>query len=106
MELCRLFIEKINELGNPKIRVVGTQDMKKRGPVVSLDFEGKDNAEVSFLLDSEYGISTRCGMHCAPNAHKTLGTYPQGTVRFAFGFQNTRQDVECAVQAIKEILQK
>lgn len=106
MELCRSFIEKINGLGNPKIRIVGTQEMEKRGPVVSLDFEGKDNAEISFLLDSEYGISTRCGMHCAPNAHKTLETYPQGTVRFAFGFQNTEQDVDCAVQAIKEILQK
>lgn len=61
--------------------------MNKRGPVVSFDFIGEDNAEVSFKLDSEYGISTRCGMHCAPNAHKTLETYPQGTVRFAFGFK-------------------
>ena len=45
-------------------------------------------------------------MHCAPNAHKTLETYPQGTVRFAFGFKNTMEDVDYAVQAIQKILQK
>lgn len=106
MALCKDFIEKVDALGNPNIRLVGTRDMSKRGPVVSLDFIGEDNAEISFRLDSEYGISTRCGMHCAPNAHKTLGTYPQGTVRFAFGFANTTEDVDWAVRAIGEILQK
>lgn len=105
MQLCEAFIQKIDALGE-NIRMVGVRQMDKRGPVVSLDFIGRDNAEVSFLLDSEYGISTRCGMHCAPNAHKTLQTYPQGTVRFAFGFQNTMEDVDWAVQAIKKILQK
>ena len=106
MALCRDFIEKVDALGNEKIRLVGVRDMNKRGPVVSFDFIGEDNAEVSFKLDSEYGISTRCGMHCAPNAHKTLETYPQGTVRFAFGFKNTMEDVDYAVQAIQKILQK
>lgn len=106
MKLCRAFIEKIDNLQNENIRVVGVRDMTKRGPVVSLDFAKEDNAEISFRLDSEYGISTRCGMHCAPNAHKTLETYPQGTVRFAFGFKNTMEDVDWAVKAIKEILQK
>lgn len=106
MELCGAFIEKIDGLNNPNIRLVGTHKMDQRGPVVSLDFIGQDNAEISFRLDSEYGISTRCGMHCAPNAHKTLETYPQGTVRFAFGFRNTMEDVDYAVDAIREILQK
>ena len=106
MELCGAFIEKIDGLNNPNIRLVGTRKMDQRGPVVSLDFIGQDNAEISFRLDSEYGISTRCGMHCAPNAHKTLETYPQGTVRFAFGFQNTMEDVDYAVDAIRKILQK
>ncbi len=106
MELCGAFIEKIDGLNNPNIRLVGTRKMDRRGPVVSLDFIGQDNAEISFRLDSEYGISTRCGMHCAPNAHKTLETYPQGTVRFAFGFRNAMEDVDYAVDAIREILQK
>ena len=106
MELCGAFIEKIDGLNNPNIRLVGTRKMDRRGPVVSLDFIGQDNAEISFRLDSEYGISTRCGMHCAPNAHKTLETYPQGTVRFAFGFRNAMEDVDYAVDSIREILQK
>ena len=106
MSLCKAFIEKIDDLHEDCIRLVGTRDMEKRGPVVSLDFQGRDNAEISFLLDSEYGISTRCGMHCAPNAHKTLNTYPQGTVRFAFGWANRMEDVDWAVKAIREILQK
>ena len=106
MSLCKAFIEKIDDLHEDCIRLVGTRGMEKRGPVVSLDFQGRDNAEISFLLDSEYGISTRCGMHCAPNAHKTLNTYPQGTVRFAFGWANRMEDVDWAVKAIREILQK
>ena len=106
MSLCKAFIEKIDDLHEDCIRLVGTRGMEKRGPVVSLDFRGRDNAEISFLLDSEYGISTRCGMHCAPNAHKTLNTYPQGTVRFAFGWANRMEDVDWAVKAIREILQK
>lgn len=105
MALCKDFIDKVDALGNPKIHLAGTRDLSMRGPVVSLDFEGYDNAEISFRLDNEYGISTRCGMHCAPNAHKTLGTYPQGTVRFAFGYANTTEDVDWAVKAICEILQ-
>ena len=73
---------------------------------VSLDFTqaGLDNAMVSFQLDSEYGIMTRCGMHCAPRAHKTLGTFPQGTVRFAFGHRNTPQEVDTCLEALETIL--
>ena len=79
-----------------------------RVAVVSLDFTGAglDNAEVSYRLDQEYGIMTRCGMHCAPRAHKTLGTFPQGTVRFAFGRENTPQEVEICLGALKTILGK
>lgn len=73
---------------------------------VSLDFTqaGLDNAMVSFQLDSEYGIMTRCGMHCAPRAHKTLGTFPQGTVRLAFGHRNTPQEVDACLEALETIL--
>lgn len=76
----------------------------KRAPVVSVDFTGRDNAEIAFLLDSQYGIMTRCGLHCAPSAHKTLGTFPQGTVRFSIGPFNTPKEIDFAVDAIKAIL--
>lgn len=101
--LAEAFIREMDAI--PGVRLAGTRDMTKRVAVVSLDFTGHDNAEVSFRLDSEYGISTRCGMHCAPNAHKTLDTYPQGTVRFTFGYRNTMEDVQYAVDAVKKIIQ-
>ena len=85
-------------------RIAGTEDPMKRAPVVSVDFTGHDNAEIAFLLDSQYGIMTRCGLHCAPSAHKTLGTFPQGTVRFSIGPFNTPKEIDFAVDAIKAIL--
>lgn len=101
-QLAQLFIEEIDKL--PNVKIIGVRDWNKRVGTISLDFESIDNAEVSFILDSEYGVMTRCGLHCAPLAHQTLGTYPQGTVRFAFGHKNTREDVEYAVSAIRKIL--
>ena len=61
-------------------------------------------AGVAYLLDASYGIMTRVGLHCAPNAHKTLGTYPGGTIRFSFGYFNTEEEVSFAVKALEEIL--
>jgi len=51
----------------------------------------------------DYGILTRCGLHCAPSAHKTLNTFPRGTVRFSLGFASTEEDVDAALRAIKAI---
>ena len=101
-DLAQKFIEGIDEVAG--VRIVGTRDWSKRVGTVSLDFADVDNAQVAFRLDSEYGIMTRCGLHCAPLAHKTLNTYPQGTVRFAFGHKNTEEEVNYAISAIKEIL--
>jgi len=64
---------------------------------------GLDNSMVSFELDSEHGIMTRCGLHCAPRAHKTLNTFPQGTVRFSLGYANTAADVDAAVDALRAL---
>ena len=61
------------------------------------------NAEISFLLEEEYGILTRCGLHCAPAAHRTLGTFPQGTVRFSPGWFTTPEEVDAAAFAVVEI---
>ena len=70
------------------LRLAGTKEINKRVGVISIDFTGRDNAEVAYELDKR-GIMTRCGLHCAPSAHKTLGTFPQGTVRFSIGYANT-----------------
>lgn len=86
-----------------KLRIIGKKDCTDRTGTVSVQIAGTDQSEVAYTLDSAYGIMTRVGLHCAPNAHKTLGTYPEGTIRFSFGFHNTPQDVETALQAIREI---
>ena len=72
--------------------------------VVSLLPLKMDPAEVAFRLDSEYEIMTRVGLHCAPNAHKTLGTFPTGTVRFSFGWANTKEEVRAALAALAAVL--
>ena len=57
----------------------------------------------AFQLEAEYGIMTRVGLHCAPLAHKTLGTYPQGTVRIAFSQNNTFEEIDVLLSALKTI---
>ena len=85
------------------VRLVGKPGLEGRTAVVSVDFKHMDNAEAAFLLESEYGIMTRCGLHCAPRAHQTLGTYPQGTVRFAPGHTTTAEETAAAVKAVQAI---
>lgn len=85
-------------------RIVGPQEAENRLGVISLDFRDFDNAEVSEMLESEYGVKTRCGLHCAPVAHKTLGTYPQGSVRFSLSHFTTEEEIAYALRAIEELI--
>lgn len=101
LELTRVFIGALK--GHEKIRIVG-EDYPERVAVISLDFGDEDNAEVSYRLENEYGIMVRCGLHCAPRAHKSLGTFPQGTVRFSPGIYNTAEDMHYAADAVRKIL--
>lgn len=87
-----------------KLRLTGLPAGEGRTSVISVDFLGKDNADAAFFLESEFGVMTRCGMHCAPNAHKTLGTFPQGTVRFSPGFFTSKRDLETVLYSIGEFL--
>ena len=66
-------------------------------------FRSQDNAQVAFRLEEEFGILTRCGLHCAPSAHKTLGTFPRGTVRFSFGRSTNPEEVDYALEAIDAV---
>ena len=89
--------------GIPQIRLAGPEGTDHRAGVVSIDFLREDNAEAAFRLEQEFGILTRCGLHCAPSAHKTLGTFPQGTVRFSMGWFTTPEEVSAAVDAVRKI---
>lgn len=104
--LTKLFIEKMKELDSEgkKIRLIGKENADGRTAVVSIQTPGRDVSEVAYLLDKNYRIMTRVGLHCAPSAHKTLGTYPMGTIRFSFGYFNTEEEVLLAVKALEKIL--
>lgn len=87
----------------PSVVLVGLYTAEGRVGVFSLDFPGKDNAEIAARLEEEFGILTRCGLHCAPSAHRTLGTFPRGTVRLSLGWFNTEADIDRALRAIKAV---
>ena len=80
------------------------KDLTDRNAVVSIQTPEIDMSQVAWQLDNEYGVMTRVGLHCAPNAHKTLGTYPAGTIRFSFGPENTKNELDFAIQGLKKIL--
>lgn len=101
MALCRRFLEGLEDI--PHVRLVGPRELERRVGVISVDFLRRDDGEAAYALETEHGILTRCGLHCAPSAHKTLGTFPQGTVRFSLGWANTERDVDAALEAIRTL---
>ena len=101
MALTRRFLEGVAKI--PGAVVCGPQGLENRVGVISLDFPGQDNAEVAYRLEMDHGILTRCGLHCAPSAHKSLDTFPRGTVRFSLGFASTEEDVDTALAAIQAV---
>lgn len=105
-KLTGVFLEKVKELDSKgeKIKLVGKVSDEGRTAVVSVQTPNRDVSEVAYLLDRNYKIMTRVGLHCAPSAHQTLGTYPTGTIRFSFGYFNTEEEVLYAVKALEEIL--
>ena len=100
-DLCEYMLNRLEEV--PNIVIYGPKDSKKRAAVISINIGNMDSGEITFLLDSEYDIATRSGIHCAPLAHKTLGTLEQGAVRFSLGYFNTKQDIDTAIEALKQI---
>ena len=102
MELTKRFINGISKIDG--IKIIGKKDTENRTAVVSLDFTGMDNGIIGHILNTEYGISTRTGMHCAPSAHKTLNTFPDGTVRFSFGYFNTEEEIDYVIDSIISML--
>ena len=100
-ELMWYFYQKVLEI--PGITVYGDFDSQERCPMVSLNVKDYDSSEVSDFLFTEYGISTRPGAHCAPLMHQAMGTEKQGAVRFSFSHYNTIEEIDIAVQALKEL---
>ena len=102
LALTQAFLEGLQSIDG--INIVGKQNIQDRTAVVSITIDGMDPANIAYELESTYHIMTRVGLHCAPRAHQTLGTYPEGTVRVSFGYANTLKDVEAALLALNTIV--
>ncbi len=85
------------------LELYGPTDPRVHGGALSFNLRGRDPAEVGFLLDHEHGVQTRVGLHCAPDAHRSIGTYPRGTVRMSPGYFNTLEDMRFAVSAVSAV---
>jgi cysteine desulfurase family protein len=86
------------------ITVYGPPDAASRAAVVSFNIDGVSPSEASLELDERFGILCRPGLHCAPAAHRTIGTFPQGTIRFGFGYFNKDEEISFALEAIQSFL--
>ena len=92
-------------LGNiPGVRLYGSNDWEKRSAVVSFTSDKHQTSEIGFRLDDEFDIMCRVGLHCAPAAHRAIGSFPGGTVRFAPGAQTSINEIDAAVAAVARIL--
>jgi selenocysteine lyase/cysteine desulfurase len=85
------------------VNIYGPLDADQRTAVVAFNIEGIDCGEVSMRLDHEYGIVSRSGLHCAPLAHRTLGTLRQGACRLSPGYFSTDMEIEKVIQAVYTI---
>jgi selenocysteine lyase/cysteine desulfurase len=101
MALWQRFRNGLNRLRH--IRTYGTPNPERSVGIVSLNVEKRTPTDLGFILDARFGILTRTGLHCAPLAHETIGTAPEGTVRFSLGFASTEEDIDQTLEALAKI---
>ncbi len=104
MELCQMLTEGLKQL--PGCVILGPEDMKERAPVVSAVFDGYVPDQLAAVLDKVFGIATRAGLHCAPQAHRTAGTLETGALRLSPGYFTTQADINTAIEAITTIIEE
>ncbi|MCW8860652.1 MAG: aminotransferase class V-fold PLP-dependent enzyme [Deltaproteobacteria bacterium] len=103
LELVSKLLAGLNNIKN--LKIYGPLEAEQRCAVISFNLEGRDPAEVGYLLDQQKYISVRVGLHCAPDAHRTIGTYPEGTIRVSPGYATTDAEVAYFLEAIDDISQ-
>ena len=101
--LMRRFYENVCDIDG--VQVYGDFAAPQRAAIVALNIRDYDSAEIADVLFADYGIATRPGAHCAPRMHQALGTVQQGVVRFSFSVFNTEDEVDAAIQAVRELAQ-
>ncbi len=87
----------------PGVMVYGGHDAARQSAVVSFNIRGLPPSEVGLWLDEEHGVLGRVGLHCAPAAHRTIGTFPDGAVRLSPGVFNTRAEIARALDAVRQL---
>lgn len=102
--LCKTMLQGLKEI--PGISIYGPKDASQQTATVSINLEGYSPAELGLTLDEEYGILCRVGLHCAPAAHRTLGTFPTGSVRISLGAFHHKNDVDTVLQALQKLSQE
>ncbi len=102
LKLTSYFLDGVQQI--PNLAIVGNKTIKNRASIVSVTSKSMDIADLAFKLEKDYAIQTRVGLHCAPIAHKTLGTFPGGTLRFSFSHFNKLEEVDICLSALKNIL--
>ncbi len=105
LELTARFLDTLRDLRS-QVTIYGPDDAARQTAVVSFNLQGVTASDASLFFEEEYGILCRPGLHCAPSAHRTLKTFPQGTIRFSFGFFNTNEDVDEAARAVQALVAK
>lgn len=100
-ELRQKLISKI--LNMPNYNIHGDISIDNSTSCVSITHSNMDVSELSYILDSDYGISNRSGLHCAPLAHQTIGTFPSGTVRLSIGYFNTLNEINYTIDCLNKI---
>jgi cysteine desulfurase family protein len=99
--LIEKLIKGLEEI--PRIKLYGSENKEERIATLSFNIAQLSPSNVSFYLEKEFGILCRPGLHCAPSAHKTMGTFPEGTVRFSLSYFNTEEEVDRAIDALNSI---
>ena len=97
-ELAQAFYERLRDI--PNVKLYGDFEGERTG-ITTINIDGYDSGEVSDELMERFGIATRSGAHCAPLAHRALGTVDTGAVRFSFSYYNTMEDVQAAAEAVR-----
>ena len=102
-KLVSRFLDQLRECGDD-VTIHGPRDAAERTAVVSFNVKGVVPSDAALYMEDTWGILCRPGLHCAPAAHRTINTFPQGTIRFSFGFFNNNQDVDLAADAVRSLL--
>ncbi|MCR4344345.1 MAG: aminotransferase class V-fold PLP-dependent enzyme, partial [Candidatus Scalindua sp.] len=100
----KLTMRLINEFeSDTKFEIYGCLDEDRKVGILSVNIKGLQPGEVGAILDNNFNIAVRSGMHCAPYIHRAIGTFPEGMVRISPGYFNTMEEIEETISGLKEI---